>query len=302
MPASSLQRPQRLGTLPRTYPQHSIWLRVGLAMVSCVLLGHSLFLLLWRHFHLGVLLPAMLGVAGIVLATYWPQVVAWKAASLWRQRLWQWVWWGFALWLLSLLLFWHWLAGAGLSPQQVPPVKAIVVLGSGTQNGEPRPTLAARLDAAAALAQLQPDAFIAVCGGVDWGETESEAQVMARYLAVRHGISPERIVQEKESTSTELNLQLSRPLLQARGVQANDPVALVSSDFHLRRALAIAHQQGLHHMLPVAAPTPLSSRYNAWLREYFAMFSSLVLGEFDWRSTVWGMRTPHVQNMNQNQS
>ncbi|ANY62449.1 hypothetical protein MA05_10550 [Comamonas aquatica] len=152
-------------------------------------------------------------------------------------------------------------------------VQVPAVLGAGAL------VLAQRLDTAAELAQLQPGALIAVCGGVDWGETESEAEVMARYLQQRHGIAPERLVLEKLSTSTELNLQLSRPLLAARGVAADAPTALVSSDFHLMRALRIAQRQGLSQMYPVAAPTPLATRFNAWLREYFAMASSWVLRE-----------------------
>ena len=158
-------------------------------------------------------------------------------------------------------------------------MQAIVVLGAGIQNGQPRPALAARLDTAAALARLQPEALIAVCGGQVWGTTDTEAEVMARYLQERHGIAPERLVLEKDSTSTELNLALSRPLLEARGVAATVPLALVTSDFHLPRALRIAQRHGFTHMVPVAAPTPLATRYNAWLREYFATLSSWVLNE-----------------------
>ena len=44
-------------------------------------------------------------------------------------------------------------------------------------------------------------------------------------------------------------------------------------------AQAIANRQHLPQVYPVAAPTPLSTRFNAWLREYFAMASSWLLGE-----------------------
>lgn len=165
----------------------------------------------------------------------------------------------------------------------VPAVQAIVVLGSGTLNGEPRPPLAERLDTAAELAKLQLAALIAVCGGVDWGEQESEAEVMAHYLQQRHGIAPGRLVLKKlstsTSTSTELNLKLSRPLLAERGLAADASTAMVSSDFHLMRAMAIARRQDLAQVYPVAAPTPPTTRFNAWLREYFAMASSWALGE-----------------------
>ncbi|WP_237711520.1 ElyC/SanA/YdcF family protein [Paracidovorax oryzae] len=125
----------------------------------------------------------------------------------------------------------------------------------------------------------QPQALVAVCGGIDLGETESEAAIMARYLRERHGIAPGRIVQERESTSTELNIALSRPLLQARGVASAAPTAIVTSDFHLMRATRIARRQGLTGVVPVGAPTPITTRYNAWLREYFAMLSSWALRE-----------------------
>lgn len=250
-----------------------------LALVSAVLLGDAVVLMMWNHFNVGVVVPAVLGTVGALLAWLWPEVQRWRYSKRSHMRLWAWGWGLFALWVLSVLIFWSRLLGTGLQPAQVPPVDAIVVLGSGTKDGYPRPVLQARLDTAAQLARLQPTALIAVCGGIDWGETDSEAAVMARYLMERHGISPERLVLEGESTSTELNLQLSRPLLQERGVEATAPTAMVSSDFHLMRAMGIARQQGLDGMVPVAAPTPLATRYNAWLREYFAMLSSWALGE-----------------------
>lgn len=87
-----------------------------------------------------------------------------------------------------------------------------------------------RLDTAAQLARLQPQALVAVSGGVDFNQHESEGSVMARYLAERHGMQPAALVEEV-STSTELNLELSKPLLQARGIDVSQPIAIVSSDF-----------------------------------------------------------------------
>lgn len=270
-----------LATLPTSLASSPVQRvqRILLALVSAVLLLDAGVLMALRHFNVGVVVPAVLGTAGALLAWQWPLVQRWRRSKRSHARLWNWGWALLALWVLSVLLFWGRLLGTGVQPEQVPPVAAIVVLGSGTQNGQPRPVLAERLDTAAQLAHLQPSALIAVCGGVDWGETESEATVMARYLMERHGIPAERLVLEGESTSTELNLQLSRPLLQARGVDATAPMAMVSSDFHLMRAMAMAQQQGLTDVVPVAAATPLATRYNAWLREYFAMLSSWALGE-----------------------
>ena len=260
------------------YPPHRIT-RTVLAVAGALLLVDALVLMAMGHFNMGVVLPAILGAAALWLSWKWQAVQDWRAKRPIHARLWIWGWAGFAIWLLSLLWFWSRLFSLGLEPQQVPAVQSIVVLGSGTLNGHPRPVLAARLDTAAELAKLQPAALIAVCGGVDWGEKESEAEVMARYLQQRHGIAADRLVLEKLSTSTELNIQLSRPLLAEHGVAADAPVAMVSSDFHLMRAMNIASRQHLPQVYPVAAPTPLATRFNAWLREYFAMASSWLLGE-----------------------
>lgn len=260
-----------------TRPRHIA--RVLLATVGALLLVDALVLMAMGHFNVGVVLPAISASAALWLGWKWLAVQRWRDARPLHARIWTLGWTGFGVWLLSLLWFWSRLFSLGLEPQQVPPVHAIVVLGSGTLNGHPRPVLAARLDQAAELARLQPAAQIAVCGGVDWGEKESEAEVMARYLQQRHGIAPERLVLEKLSTSTELNLKLSRPFLLERGMAADSPWAMVSSDFHLMRAVNMAKQQNLPNVYPVAAPTPLATRFNAWLREYFAMASSWLLGE-----------------------
>ncbi|NIF82143.1 YdcF family protein [Comamonas sp. Tr-654] len=253
--------------------------RALLALLGTLLLVDALVLMGMGHFNVGVVLPAGLGAAALGLSWKWQAVQHWRAVRPLHARLWSLAWAGLALWLISLFWFWGHLFGLGLAPQQVPPVQSIVVLGSGTLDGHPRPVLAARLDTAAELAKLQPQALVAVCGGVDWGEKESEAEVMARYLQQRHGIAAQRLVLEKLSTSTELNLKLSRPLLAERGVAADSPMAMVSSDFHLMRAMNIAKRQDLPQVYPVAAPTPLATRFNAWLREYFAMASSWLLGE-----------------------
>lgn len=254
--------------------------RTLLALVGGALFLDGAVLMVLRHFNLGTMLPVALGALFLAFAVWWAPLARWRHHDRRRQQWWRAGWWGMAAWTLSVVVFWvFFLRGAGVSPAEAPPVQAIVVLGAGIQNGQPRPALAARLDTAAALARLQPAALVAVCGGPVWGTTDTEAEVMARYLQQRHGIPPARLVLEKQSTSTALNLAGVRPLLQARGVAATAPLALVTSDFHLPRALRIARHHGFADMVPVAAPTPLATRYNAWLREYFATLSSWVLRE-----------------------
>jgi uncharacterized SAM-binding protein YcdF (DUF218 family) len=208
-------------------------------------------------------------------------VRAWLQGKRWGTVAWRGGWLLLAVWVVSVAAFWGWLAqqvrgfeGAATAA----PVQAIVVLGSGTPNGQPSPALRARLDKARELAALNAQAWVVVSGGVDFGETLSEGQVMGDYLR-QHGIAPARILQEERSTSTELNLRYSLPLLQQQGLGLNAALAVVTSDFHTVRAQRIARKIGYIQATPVPAPTPLYIRYNAWLREYFAMASSWVLRE-----------------------
>ena len=68
--------------------------------------------------------------------------------------------------------------------------------------------------------------------------------------------------------------------LQERGVAPDAAIAIVTSDFHTLRAGGIAERRGYGQAFTVGAPTPATIRANAWLREYFAVISGWVLGEF----------------------
>lgn len=117
--------------------------RVLLATVGALLLFDALVLMAMGHFNVGVVLPAIFGSAALWLGWKWQAVQRWRDARPLHARIWTLGWTGFGVWLLSLLWFWSRLFSLGLQPQLVPPVQAIVVLGSGTLNGQPRPVLAA---------------------------------------------------------------------------------------------------------------------------------------------------------------
>ncbi len=157
---------------------------------------------------------------------------------------------------------------------------AIIVLGSGITQGKASPTLAKRLDRAGNIAQQQPQTSIIVSGGKDFGEIKTEAEIMSNYLEENYKIQLHRILQENKSTSTDLNLKNSQAILQQHDLSLNSKIAIVTSDFHTLRAAAIAKKQGYRNFITIGAETPLSTRYNAWLREYFAYISGWVLGEY----------------------
>ncbi|MEQ6307682.1 YdcF family protein [Delftia acidovorans] len=249
-------------------------------ITGAVLLGDAVVLMARGMFNLGVTLPAVLGLLFMACSFWRPAIARRLRASAWLRRAWWLGWAALAMWLVSLLVFWAHLlsASSGLPTDQ--QVQAIVVLGSATRDGQPSLTLAQRLDRAAELAARQPKALVLTSGGVDFGESESEGAIMARYLQQRHGLPPERLLMEERSTSTALNLAWSLPLLQARGVEPQAAIAIVTSDFHTLRAGWIAERSGYGQAFTVGAPTPVTIRANAWLREYFAVISGWVLGEF----------------------
>lgn len=256
-------------------------LRLACLLAGAVLLADGLVLMSMGLFSMGVTVPGALGLALCLLAWGWHPLQARLGRARWTRRAWRAGWLLLLAWVASVGLFWNALAGqvqAFNAAAGDVPLSAIIVLGSGTPNGQPSPALRARLDKARELAAAHPAAWVVVSGGVDFGETASEGRVMGDYLRAQ-GMAPERILQEERSTSTELNLRYSLPLLQAKGLGLTSPVAVVTSDFHTVRAQRIARRIGYTHSVVAAAPTPLYLRYNAWLREYFATASSWILGE-----------------------
>ncbi|MCY1229046.1 hypothetical protein D9M69_173640 [compost metagenome] len=255
-------------------------IRLGLALVGAVLLGDAVALMSMGLFSLGITLPGCIGMAFLLLALCWHGMARWRKADRRRQWLWRAGWLAFAVWLATIGVFFYGIrSGMGVSVPTGTPVKAIVILGSGTPNCEASPTLIARLDQGLVQAQRWPEAKVVVSGGQDFALRCVEADIMADYLIAR-GIAADKVIREGRSSSTEENLVFSRRLLEAQGVVATDPIVVVTSDFHVRRAVQIAGKAGFGKVAGVGAGTPLYLRYNAWLREYFAAISGWVLREY----------------------
>jgi len=256
------------------------WTRICLAAIGALLLADAIALMSAGLFSFGIVLPGCIGAAFLLLAWHWRRVAHWRAGNRKRQQLWQAAWMAFAVWLVTVAVFFYDIRRS--TEAAMPgnsPVNAIVILGSGTPNCIASPTLIARLDQGLRQAQRWPRAKIAVSGGQDFGLRCREADIMAEYLIAR-GVAADKVIREGRSTSTEENLVFSRRLLEAQGVAATDPIVVVTSDFHVRRAVRIARKAGFGEVAGVGAETPLYLRYNAWLREYFAAISGWVLREY----------------------
>lgn len=258
----------------------SRWVKRFIAILGLFFITDSLVLTTIGKWHLGKILPLIIGLTLLTHAIYWQSICQFFQQHPTIKKLWQT---GVLLaicWLISLLLFFYDIAQNTQTKMPEQPIKAMLVLGSGYKQGQPTPVLASRLDAAAQLACQQPSAWIVLTGGIGLTETVSEASVMADYLVKQKAIHRRRLLLEEKSTSTELNIKNSLPILAQHGINLNAPIAIVTSDFHTLRAKAIAKKQGFRNVITVGSPTPLSTRYNNWLREYFAYISGWLLHEF----------------------
>ncbi len=254
--------------------------RIFSLILGCLLFCDGLWLILHNKIHLGTLLPLLLGFLLLIHAIFYRSIQRFLAQKAQLKMLYQWAWGGFFLWLISVAVFFAYIHQHTQQQNIYPKVQAIIILGSGLQNGQPSPTLAKRLNKGADLAQQQTKAIIIVTGGMGYTEKETEAEIMAKYLYQQYNIPLQRIYLEDKSTSTELNLFNAKTILKYQKIPLSAPITIVTSDFHTLRAAAIAKKLGYQNVIMISAETPLMTRYNAWLREYFAFISGWILQEY----------------------
>ena len=265
-----------------TIPKKLILLaRVILLTIGSVMVVDCAILMAIGKVNFGSVVPFLLGLVFIAHGIFWHKIIAFIYQYRWLSYLWYALWTVFFIWLISFGVFIYVLQQQiKQSTKPVPSVAAIIVLGSGTVAGKPTPTLAKRLDTAAPIINSQKNALAITSGGMGFGQTHSEANIMARYLHDTYDIPLERIAQEGKSTSTAENLANSQKISEAKGVSIAASIGIVTSDFHIIRAASIARHQGYLQPIMLASPTPLSIRYNAWFREYFAFVSGWLFKEY----------------------
>ncbi len=255
--------------------------QVILTIIGSLIIVDCTILMAVGKVNFGSVVPFLVGMVFVAHGIFWRNIIRFICQNRWLSRLWYGLWMAFFIWLISFGIFVYALQQQiKQSAKSIPEVAAIIVLGSGTVAGKPTPTLAKRLDTAAPLIDSQKSALVITSGGIGFGQTRSEAYIMATYLYDTYDIPPKHILQEGQSTSTAENLIYSQEILAAKGISIKAPIAIVTSDFHIIRAANIARHQGYVQPIMLASPTPLSIRYNAWFREYFAFVSGWLFGEY----------------------
>jgi len=124
---------------------------------------------------------------------------------------------------------------------QIADSDVIIVLGAQVkEDGTPSVALERRLTAA--LETYQADRqLIIVCGAQGANEPRPEGDVMRDWLLAR-GVDGQDVVAETASFNTRENLTNAREIMQERGLSQ---ALIVTSDYHVARALALCRQEGI---------------------------------------------------------
>jgi len=150
----------------------------------------------------------------------------------------------------------------------------ILVLGAQVNENGPRRVLKSRLDAGIEYMEKNPDCKCIVSGGRGENEPTTEAETMKKYM-VEKGISPDRIIEEDRSFNTTENMMFSKDILEQEGYKN---VGVVTSNFHLFRAMGLARKQGLKNVDGISAESYPFYLPNNIFRECFGIVKDKVFG------------------------
>ncbi len=149
----------------------------------------------------------------------------------------------------------------------------LVVLGAQVRGEQVSKSLRYRLDTAVDYLEENPETRVVVTGGKGPGEDVSEAVAMRNYL-VEQGIERERIIMERHAVNTEQNLSYSRSLIG----DSTKSVGIVTSSFHVFRAVGLAEKAGFERVTGIAAPSVTGLLPNMMVREFFAVLKDRFMG------------------------
>ena len=141
----------------------------------------------------------------------------------------------------------------------------IIVLGAQVREDGPSPVLTYRLEKALDYLKENPETVCIVSGGQGYNEPCTEAEAMAVYLMERE-IPEERIIQEKEATTTKQNIRYSMSFM-----EPDSTVGIVTNNFHVYRSLRIAEDEDLKNACGIAAGSKRFYLPNNMYREFFAL-------------------------------
>lgn len=140
---------------------------------------------------------------------------------------------------------------------------AIIVLGAQVlPTGEPSVQLRWRLDKAKEMYEKSPCPIVC-CGAKGKDEPACEGDVM-RELLISEGIPEDMVIPETKSGDTHANIENAARLLSEKDPAIKSPL-IVTSDYHLPRAIAIAKDLGVNAQ---GAGSPCRPEIGFWLKNH----------------------------------
>lgn len=150
----------------------------------------------------------------------------------------------------------------------------IIVLGGGTDNGVVKEGLRNRLDLTLEVYKEFPDATYILTGGVGPGEKVSEASAMEDYL-IAGGMTGVSFILEEKSMSTADNFDFCQSILAEIGAM-NHEMLVITSDYHINRALYLAYDRG-YNVRGLAAKTRALKLVENTTREFYATIKTYLV-------------------------
>lgn len=153
-------------------------------------------------------------------------------------------------------------------------VDAAIVLGAAVYGNRPSPVLRERVNHAIQLYQQGYVQWVIFTGGQGQLNEPPEAEV-ARQYAIANGLPPEIILLETTSTNTRENLANAQAIATPKAV---DSFLIVSTPFHMKRAMLLADELGME---AYSSPTR-TTRWISW-RTKFRAYAREVAGYMAYR-------------------
>ena len=124
-----------------------------------------------------------------------------------------------------------------------------IVLGLALENGEPAPDLLARLNTAREFLANNPEARLILTGGNADESGRTEADVM-RDILTEQGVPEKKLIIEDQAKTTIENFNNIAEL-----ISREKPVVLISSNYHMDRAVRNASESGFSQVMRLPAPS-----------------------------------------------
>ena len=223
---------------------------IGYGLILCVIEKFAWYRILWFLAGTGLILASSFGAS----LPFWAEVLAYLPTVV----------------ILVLILWIHTRNEAAAQNREKEPAESIIVLGCkvGSLSFENRTKEATE------YLFDHPETSVICSGAQGSDEPCSEAEAFARAIE-RKGISDERILKEPDSFNTAENIRNSMELI----INTDAPIGIVTSSYHVYRAVSIAKKAGLSHAFGIPAESVPFYVPDYELREGLAYIKGKIRGE-----------------------